>query len=314
MDRIEKSTDTASPSRKTGKVLVGTAGWSYPDWKGIFYPASLPRGMHALAYLARYFDTVEVNTSFYRPLDPELAARWVKETVPFPRFSFTAKAWRRFTHEREAPPSPLEVERFRSGIAPLREAGRLAAVLFQFPWSFRNTPVNREWLKRVLDLFPEVPAVVEVRHGSWDTEEGRALLQARKAALCNVDQPLFHGSLPPREAVTAPLAYVRLHGRNEENWFKEDAGRDARYDYLYSMEEIEPWVDRIRRMQARAERVFVITNNHYKSKAAVNAFQFIHRLFGQKVPVPPSLLRSYPGLAPVSRTVVPGSQGRLPGF
>ena len=127
-------------------VRVGPAGWSYDDWKGIVYPPDMPRGLHSLTFLAQYFDTVEVNASFYRPPNPKHCENWVAKVSDNPRFLFTAKLWERFTHQRDTFPTEAEVQRFVESIMPLHEAGKLGAILVQFPWSFRRTPENRIWL------------------------------------------------------------------------------------------------------------------------------------------------------------------------
>ena len=123
---------------------VGPAGWSYKDWRGIVYPAERPCGFHELAFLTQYFNTVEINVTFYRPLPPSTSIMWSKRIEPNPAFRFTAKLWRGFTHDRNA--TAQDEKEFKEGIAPLLEAGRLGALLLQFPWSFRNTPENREYV------------------------------------------------------------------------------------------------------------------------------------------------------------------------
>lgn len=297
-------------------IFVGTAGWDYPDWRGIFYPKPMPRGLHPLTFLASHFDTVEVNASFYRPLRPDYTDRWVRYVEKSPGFCFTVKLWRRFTHERDRRPEQKEGELFKAGIAPLVESGRLGGLLVQFPWSFRNTPENMAWLDRVLNTFAEYPLALEVRHESWNQPAVYDLLRSRRVAVCNIDQPLFSRSIAPGEKVTARMGYVRLHGQNYADWFRKDAGRDARYNYLYSEGELEPWVEKIKRMRAITERLYVITNNHFKSKAAVNAFQLKHRLTGEKTAIPPTLVHAYPRLEPIMDGGQPGAgrQGRLPGF
>ena len=129
-------------------VWIGPAGWSYTDWRGIVYP-SYPHGSgKELETVAETFDVVEINTSFYRPLRPEITRVWLRKCAVNPRFRFTAKLYRRFTHERDA--SADEEREFKDGIAPLIEAGKLGALLLQFPWSFKNAPENRQYLAGLL--------------------------------------------------------------------------------------------------------------------------------------------------------------------
>jgi len=281
--------------------LVGIAGWSYEDWKGIVYPPRMPRSLHPLRFLSPYFDTVEVNSSFYHPPNPRHCAAWVEQVAEHPRFRFAVKLWQRFTHERGAWPGPGEVRQFTTGIAPLVEAGRLGAVLVQFPWSFKRTRENRLWLARLIDTFADYPLSLEIRHASWDLPEVHAGLAERGVAFCNIDQPLFHNSLKPGEVVTAPTGYIRLHGRNHDDWFRKDAHRNDRYDYLYSEEELRPWVEKINRMKRHVNDLFIITNNHYRGQAVVNALEIQAALGRSFSTLPEHLLAAYPRLKHILR-------------
>lgn len=281
---------------------IGTAGWSYADWKGIVYPDVQPRGFHALDVLARWFNLVEINSSFYHPPSARNAEAWARRVAPYPEFQFTAKIWQRFTHERGSWPSEPEIRQYTEGIAPLREAGRLGAVLAQFPWSFRRTAANRQWLARVCDCFAGYPLVVELRHASWDVPELYAGFAAREIAFCNIDQPLFEDSIAPTAHVTAPLAYVRLHGRNYEHWFREESGPNDRYNYLYNEEELNPWLERIQAMRGRARSVYAVTNNHFRGQAVANALEIAAGLGAAKYGgLPPGLLAAYPRLRALAR-------------
>ena len=142
---------------------------------------------------------------------------------------------------------PLDDEKtFREGMDPLAEAGKLGAFLIQFPWSFKNTDEERAYLERLIDRFKDYPLVLEVRHASWNTPGIYEELERREVGICNIDQPIFKKSIRPSALSTSPLGYVRLHGRNYQNWFREEAVRDERYNYLYSTGEFEPWIVRIR--------------------------------------------------------------------
>ncbi len=274
---------------------MGPAGWAYADWKGKVYPPDMPRSLHPLAYLSRFFNTVEVNATFYRPLPARTAAPWLHHAGGNPDFLFAVKLWRVFTHEREAWPAATAVQEMEETLKPLAEAGKLGALLAQFPWSFRRTPEDRTWLRRVTEAFAAYPLVVELRHGSWDRPEVYAGLRERGVAFCNIDQPQIGDSLAPTEVVTAPLAYARLHGRNEADWFREGADRNGRYNYLYSEAELAPWRARIKAMLAQAARLFVVTNNHFEGQAVVNALELLHGL-GHPVQPPPQLCLAYPRL------------------
>jgi uncharacterized protein YecE (DUF72 family) len=282
-------------------VRVGPAGWSYEDWKGIVYPPDVGRGLHALTFLAEYFDTVEVNASFYRPPNPKHCASWVEKVSGNPNFIFTLKLWERFTHQRETFPTAAEVTRFSESIAPVHAAGKLGAILVQFPWSFRRTPENRVWLGRVFEAFGAFPLSVELRHSTWDVAALYTGLEERNIAFCNIDQPLFNDSIAPSDRVTAPFGYARFHGRNEANWFREGAGRNARYDYLYSEDELKPWLEKLQGMRKKANDLFIVTNNHYRGQAVVNALE-IQAALGRVVPrLPAHLVVAYPRLKQLLR-------------
>ncbi len=286
------------PPRDTS-LRVGPAGWNYKDWEGIVYPAGAGRSFDPLAYLADYFDTVEINSSFYAPPRPADAASWARRVRNNPRFRFTAKVWQRLTHERgEATQEsiPADCDVVRRSMAPLVEAGVLGGLLIQFPWSFRNLPENLDHLARLFRLLAGCPLVVEVRHGSWDHPELYAFLSKHSVAFCNVDQPVIGSSLKPSAHVTSPIGYFRLHGRNYQNWFREDAGRDARYDYLYSRSEIKDVARLIHAVKQGADETYAITNNHFRGQALVNALDILEELEGVPPAVPPLLAESYPHL------------------
>jgi uncharacterized protein YecE (DUF72 family) len=288
-------------------IRIGTAGWSYKDWEGIFYPPGMrQRRVHPLEYLARFFDTAEINTSFYGPLKPELAKLWSKRVAAVNRrFLFTAKLYRAFTHSPIAVMEPTSAAtirptdedeiKTREGLDAIANEGKLGALLIQFPVSFKNTSLNREYLERLLRQFIEYPCVVEVRESSWDNPETLAEFARRNVAFCNIDQPVMGKSLAPTEYVTAPIAYVRLHGRNYDQWFDSD-NRNDRYNYLYKERELEGWKQRIENVAHRAQTTYVITNNHFESKAGVNAIELKSMLTGKRVPAPPTLIQKYPEL------------------
>ncbi|HWP84086.1 MAG TPA: DUF72 domain-containing protein [Terriglobia bacterium] len=282
------------PALRRSNVWVGPAGWSYADWRGVVYPA-YPRGSgKELETIAESFDVVEINSSFYRPPRPELSRVWLRKCAVNPRFRFTAKLYRRFTHERDA--SAAEEREFKDGIAPLLEAQKLGALLLQFPWSFKNAPENRQYLAGLLLRFHGYPLVVEIRHASWNRPEVLEMLEEYGAGFCNLDQPVIGRSLAPTANVAAPLGYVRLHGRNYESWFAETGGVDLRYDYLYSLEELGEWERRIASIAERSQETYVILNNHYQGKAVANAMQLRSRMEGRPVRVPALLLERYPQL------------------
>lgn len=294
-------------------IRLGPAGWSYPDWAGVVYPEPRPRGFDPLSYLTRYFDTIEINSTFYRPPAAETSRRWTRRVSENARFKFTVKLWQRFTHQRESAWTRDEVDAVRAGLDPLAGASRLGAVLVQFPWSFKADAVSLGWLSDIVAAFEEYPLVVEVRHASWNRPQFYEWLGGRRVGFVNIDQPVFRRSIEPSAKASGRVGYVRLHGRNYEDWFREDAGRDARYDYLYERAELEPWVDRVRELAdgGLVEDVYVVTNNHFRGQAVANAVMLssLIRRRPQKAPEP--LLEAFAapleGLAEADL----GPQGRL---
>ena len=286
-------------------VRIGTAGWSYKDWEGVFYPSGMTRRkQHPLEYLARFFDTTEINTSFYGPLKPELAKLWCcKVAAVNPRFLFTAKLYRAFTHSPIAVMEPTSAAtirptdedevRTREGLDVLANEGRLGALLIQFPVSFKNTPLNRDYLDLLLRQFIEYPRVVEVRDSSWNNAETLAFFAHKNVGFCNIDQPVIGHSLAPTEHVTSAVGYVRLHGRNYDQWFDSD-NRNDRYNYQYSEKELREWKQKIENVAEKAQTTYVITNNHFEGKAGVNALELKAMISGRKVKAPPTLIQKYP--------------------
>ena len=281
-------------------IRYGVAGWDYKDWAGKVYPAVKPRGFDPLSHISRYFDVVEINSTFYGVGSAKSSEGWVKRVEQNPRFQFTAKLWRRFTHERDEAWSSEEVEQVRAALEPLAESGRLGSVLAQFPWSFRRTPENEEWLDDVLRAFDTFPLAVEVRHASWNESEFYQKLAERGVGIVNIDQPMFRHSIAPDSRVTGGIGYVRLHGRNYGNWFREKAETHERYDYLYTEEELKHWLDRIHEVARQAQETYVITNNHFLGQAAANA-AMLKKMSGEpNVTVPPELEEAYrSALAPL---------------
>ncbi|HET9595499.1 MAG TPA: DUF72 domain-containing protein [Anaeromyxobacteraceae bacterium] len=275
-------------------IRFGPAGWDYPDWRGRVYPKPAPRGFDPLAYLARWFDTVEVNSTFYRPARPEVARAWCERVAAHSRFRFTAKLWRRLTHEREAY-GREEVAAARGALDALDEAGRLGAVLVQFPWSFKREEASLEWLEGLWSALAGLPLVLEVRHASWNAAETYDELAERGIGFVNVDQPLFRRSIGPSAVATSRVGYVRVHGRNYRNWFREKAGRDERYDYLYTSDELAPWAERTRSLAEApgVEDVYVVTNNHFRGQAVANAAMLESMVEERPVAAPPELVASY---------------------
>jgi uncharacterized protein YecE (DUF72 family) len=281
-------------------IRVGPAGWSYPDSPGKVYPKGRGKKLDPLAYLADYFDTIEINSTFYAPAPPRSFESWVRRVAANPRFRFTAKLWQRFTHAEGSGSDTAgdwadpDVRSVTEGFAVLRDAGLLGAVLAQFPWSFKATEENRGHLKRLAESFAGWPLAVELRHGSWARREHALLLKDLGLGFANIDQPIIGSSVKPTAGATSAVGYVRFHGRNYDRWIEHEESHQ-RYDYLYSAEELEPWVQRIRKVATAegVQDVYVILNNHYEGKGPANALMIRSMLEGRKVAAPPTLFATY---------------------
>jgi uncharacterized protein YecE (DUF72 family) len=298
-------------------IRVGTAGWSYKDWEGVFYPPGMSRTkQHPLELVARCFDVVEINTSFYGHIKPEIAKLWARIVSDVNQdFLFTAKLHRSFTHSPLAAMEPTsavsirpndEDERLaRQGLEALAATGKFGALLIQFPVSFKNTSLNREYLEGLLRQFIEYPRVVEVRHSTWNNSETIAYFEERNVSFCNIDQPQLGRSLGPTTHVTSSVSYVRLHGRNYDQWFEAEKSAD-RYNYLYKANELAGWKERVDSIAEKAKTTFVIANNHFEAKAGVNALQLKHMLTGERVAAPEALLQHYPELKTIADPIGEG--------
>jgi uncharacterized protein YecE (DUF72 family) len=292
-----------------GNIKVGVAGFSYKDWQGIVYPPSL-KANGRVEYLARFFDLIEINTSFYGHIKPAVGKEWCRMAASAnPHFMFTAKLNRAFTHSPVAILEPTSAKTIRPGNSDERDAkagydaiaaeSMLGALLAQFPISFKCTDDNRTYVEQLVALFRNYPLVLEIRHASWNEPEILGWLQSLQVGLCNIDQPLLGRALRPSAHATSVVGYIRLHGRNYKQWFAETNVRD-RYDYLYSAEELSKWKDRALEVAAKAENTYFVANNHNLGKAAVNALELIAMIEARKVQAPPTLVSHYPELKPLT--------------
>ena len=238
-----------------------------------------------------------------------------------PNFQFTAKLYRSFTHSPLAVMEPTSAATIRpddkdealtrEGLDSIASQGKLGALLIQFPVSYKNSSLNREYLEELLEKFKDYPRVVEVRHDTWDNADTIAYFASKNVSFCNIDQPVIGRSLEPRQHVTASIGYVRLHGRNYKQWFESD-NRNDRYNYLYKEPELEEWKEKIENIAGRAEKTYVVANNHFESKAAVNALQLKSMLTGSRVKAPETLLRQYPELGAIAEADTDAADPNLP--
>ncbi len=302
----------------TQSLHIGVAGFAYKDWEGIVYPEQLKRKQHPVEYLAQYFDVIEINTSFYGHIKPEVGRLWARKAATVnPNFLFTAKLNKAFTHSplytvestsaATIRPGPEDERLAKEGYDSLASEGRFGALLAQFPVSFKNTEENRDYLDLLIRDFSDYPLVIEIRHSSWNDPGTLQYFTEKGVGFCNIDQPVMGRSLAPTEHVTSRIGYVRLHGRNYDQWFEAEQPHD-RYNYLYTEEQLKPWKAKVENIAQKAEVTFVVANNHFQGKAAVNALQLKSMIRGRPVKAPEPLVRHYPQL----KSVAEADRSRLP--
>ena len=268
------------------RILVGTCNWSdHTD----FYPPKL-KPTDRLAYYARRFPIVEVDSTFYRIPPATYFARWAANTPD--DFVFNVKAYRELTwHDRERAPEAATFETFGRTLQPLRDAGKLRCVHFQFPPWYKRSAENRDYILTAREFFPADTFGVEFRHRSWLDPEGRdetlRFLRENEIVHTVVDEPqIGSGSVPTVVAVTNPdLAIVRFHGRNAATWYKKGETSGDRFNYRYSRQELQEWLPALRELADASSEVHVLMNNNHANYAVVNA-QDVMDLLGIAPPRP----------------------------
>ena len=320
------------------RILVGTSGWSYPagagTWNGVFYPTASERQrarraraaeaggreesrarprspFDDLTFYAEHFNTVEVNSSFYRVPSVDAVRAWARRTPA--DFEFSMKLYQKFTHPdmflkaTGQDPSSLDladVDEFRAAIDPIATAGKLGALLAQFPASFRNDANARGYLEWLLNAFRNYCVAVELRHRSFseDPTDAMQILAAHGAALVQIDEPKFRDSIRQnRRPNVKTLYYMRLHGRNAAAWWTHEKSED-RYNYLYSGSELDPIVEDVEEASREVKKTYVYANNHFSAKSVANAVTIKHKL-GQPVEgeYPDTFVERYPDLKSLVR-------------
>jgi uncharacterized protein YecE (DUF72 family) len=280
-------------------LRIGTSGWNYPKgrgtWNGVFYPPSRgrPKGFDELSFYAEHFNTVEVNSTFYGQPRPEVTRGWAARTPS--DFDFSVKLYQKFTHPRLfrervarglpsdaadsaviealARPNQADLDEFKAGLDPLVDAGKLGALLAQFPASFKSGDAEREYLAGLLSEFASYPIAVELRHRSWSDRvaETLTLLNGFHAAWVQIDEPKFRFSI--RQNLLPNIKgfyYMRLHGRNAAQWWHHRES-DDRYDYLYTGDELKEFSGTLGSARALVKKAYLYTNNHFSAKSVANA-------------------------------------------
>jgi len=260
-------------------IYIGTSGFSYDDWRHVFYPPGLAK-RDFLTFYSRHFPALELNSSFYAIPSPRLIGSLIERTPN--GFQIAVKAYRGITHERNSE-SEAVLKAFLDAIAPLIEVGKLAAILLQFPYSFHFGGSQLSLVESLLERMSSWPTVVEFRNERWMKEKVWEILRSHDTALCCVDEPRLPGLVPPETICTsAKLGYVRFHGRNAEKWWNHKEAWE-RYDYLYREEELEEWRKGITWLAGRTDKTFIFFNNHRNGQAVENA-RDMGKLLG--VPLP----------------------------
>lgn len=253
---------------KLTNIRIGTSGFSYEDWRGVFYPNQLPKSA-MLEYYTRFFTTVEINATYYT-IPPAASFHRLAENTP-ENFEFIVKVHQETTHRRIEHITALN--RLHEAVHPLLISGKLKGFLAQFPYAFKNNETNRNYLHETKTLLGEHPLFVEFRHDSWDREPIAKFLADNNIGYVNVDEPPLKGLLPAQEIVTNNLGYVRFHGRNKKDWWEGKGS--ARYNYTYQESELEPWLIHISGILKKAFKAYIFFNNHPGGNAVKNAQQMI---------------------------------------
>ena len=250
-------------------MYLGTAGFSYPDWVGVLYPEGM-KAADFLSYYSTKFNSVEVDFTYYRQPAPKTMEGMARK-VP-KDFRFTVKAHKTITHEipESADDRAKEIATFTQGVAPMAESGNLGCILYQFPWGFRYSPENLDYVVSLKEKVTLAPAVVEFRNVQWAREDVYEALRTSGTGFCCVDEPNLRGLFPKVSTVTSEVGYLRFHGRNAAKWWTHKEAWE-RYDYLYTDEEMKPWIPKIRDMEEQADDTYVLYNNCHRGQAAVNA-------------------------------------------
>ena len=259
------------------KIYIGTSGWSYPKGEGSWTGYCYPKGkINEFEYYSQFFNTVEINSTFYRPPNPGYVYNWAHRV---PRgFLFTVKLWQKFTHPKmykaatgeEAVISQQDVDMFRRSIEPLVRYEKLGAMLAQFPPSFKNDAYGQQILNAVVRIFAQYRLAVELRHRSWSDDDTIAqLLREHDVSWVQIDEPKFRSSIAEELPITSNMAYFRLHGRNADTRWTGDS--ETRYKYRYSPKEIEELSDKVTSASEQTTLLFALFNTHWRGYAPSNA-------------------------------------------
>ncbi|MDR3609886.1 MAG: DUF72 domain-containing protein [Ignavibacteriaceae bacterium] len=291
------------------KFYIGTAGWSYTDWVPTFYPKAQTTSFDWLNFYSSYFNTVEVNATYYAYLSPKTAEGWVKKTENNDEFKFTIKLHQDFTHKKLF--TSENTKAVIDNLNILCREEKFGGLLCQFPYSFGFNEASVGHIKRLKEIFNDYKLLVDVRHASWNKGEIIKYFKEADLSFCVIDQPQISKSISFNPVATNDILYVHLHGRNVKAWYssiqnfnKEQtyAEQSARYDYLYSPSELIEIRDKIKEVKEEVKTIYIIFNNHPKGSATANAFEMIQLLKEKlKNGIPDTVLKSYPRIELVKK-------------
>jgi len=289
------------------KIYFGTAGWSYKDWVGSFYPENQSTKFDWLEFYSQYFNFVEVNSTYYVYVSDKVVRSWLRKVENLDDFIFTIKLHQDFTHKRNYDQQKIKAVNYI--LEMLGKSERLGCLLIQFPYSFSFNSANANYLRELKELFQNFKCFVEVRHKSWINKNAIESLQQLDLGFTTIDQPQIGEALSFEPVVINQKAYIRFHGRNAEAWKqsinnfgKEQTyqERSERYNYLYSPGELVEIEQIIRPLLNMVKELYIIFNNHPKGEAVANCFQLINMLENRKVKIPKTTLAKYPQLKPIA--------------
>lgn len=247
-------------------LRIGTSGYSFEDWRGVFYPEKLPKGK-MLDHYAKHFSCVEINSTYYGIPAPQVFYRMSEKTPD--DFEFIVKVHQEVTHRRHDPKASMD--QLMSAVAPLIVDRKLQGFLAQFPWGFKYSDHRLDYLKWLAEACAPFPVFVEFRNVSWVRDAVYHYLQDNKIGYCCVDEPGMRGLLPQQNIASTNVGYVRFHGRNAITWW--DSSKGDRYDYNYSSSELGEWLIKIREMRQSTEKTYLFFNNCHLGQAIINAEQ-----------------------------------------
>jgi uncharacterized protein YecE (DUF72 family) len=271
---------------KTGQIFAGTAGWSYQDWKENFYPNGIPEG-DWLRFYSQYFNTVEVNVTYYTHVARAVVDGWLRKTEENPEFKFIIKLHQAFTHKRAY--TADDISRVQHTLDTLLRKERCLGVLLQFPYSFSFTDEALRLIRKITEDVYSPHYYLEVRHKTWSGKRVAELIDNENLSVCWIDQPIVGETINWIPDEDTEKLYLRLHGRNEAAWLEsiKTFGKkqsyeeqSSRYKYLYSRGELIEFAQVIRNSFKRLKELIIIANNHPNGNAIINAFELLELLKG----------------------------------